>query len=469
MKTSDAFNLIVQIEDSVDTDVFEWKGFITWPLVRQMLWVELTSVASEGEVKTVKKRYAQKALLSLERLVLIARCLFSDIGKRKDSSKIFISRPVYLEEIGFERLFDRVVDPIIESLGGNEKITKYYVSKTPKKKKLVHKSLMMCPGVLNSFAPFTDKQKTVLCQIEYLSGISALELQDRYKKMLKTFIRWFFSAKRTLSKQKNLKEIYLTSWYFPDMMGICAAASTLGIETIDVQHGKQGKYQAMYSGWNKIPDEGYDLMPDVFWCWGQTSCNHILTSSPSRRTHLPFVGGYPWIDYYKKHLMPDSCKPSGERPVVLVTLQPPQGLNTERIPNFIVDFLLSADAKDVYFIFRLHPNDKTGARYCRKRLDQVSAEIYSIDRGSRNLYDVFCLASYHITAYSSCCYEAKVFNIPTLLYGSESQEIYRDEIRDNIFAWTNSDVRDLKAWLNQAPHEKFCGKKPYIETSCINV
>ena len=75
-----------------------------------------------------------------------------------------------------------------------------------------------------------------------------------------------YCGKKNIIKTKKLKEMCLTSWYFPDMIGVCAAASELGIKAIDVQHGKQGKYQAMYSGWTKIPESGYALMPDNFWC-----------------------------------------------------------------------------------------------------------------------------------------------------------------------------------------------------------
>ena len=32
-------------------------------------------------------------------------------------------------------------------------------------------------------------------------------------------------------------------------MGLIAAAKEQGIKVIDVQHGKQGSFQAMYSGW----------------------------------------------------------------------------------------------------------------------------------------------------------------------------------------------------------------------------
>ena len=409
------------------------------------MWVELTS--STSNKKIVKKRYIPEAFATIKKLVLAVYCLFSETQVRKNNTKIFISRPAYLQEIHSEMFFDRIIDPIIESLDENEIITKYYVSKIPRKKELMHEFLVMHQSFSFNVVILTAEQKKVLRQIERISSISDLELQQRYKKMLRLFIKWFVVAERILSKQKKLKEIYLTSWYFPDMMGICAAASELGIKTIDVQHGKQGKYHAMYSGWTNISESGYALMPDNFWCWGQPSCDHILASSPNRRAHIPFIGGYPWINYYKENLTPIDSQNSDNTIRVLVTMQPPHGGNTERIPDFIVDFLLSNQIEGINFTFRLHPNDAEGRSYCVNRLSSISSEIYTMDFGKSNLYDAFMTSTHHITAYSSCCYEANVFSVPTLLFGSEAKDIYEDDIKRGIFVWTNGTVSDLEDWL----------------------
>ena len=40
-----------------------------------------------------------------------------------------------------------------------------------------------------------------------------------------------------------------------------------------------------------------------------------------------------------------------------------------------------------------------------------------------------------------------VFDIPTLLYGSDSKEIYEEDIENNIFTWIDSNKEDLSDWL----------------------
>ena len=42
-------------------------------------------------------------------------------------------------------------------------------------------------------------------------------------------------------------------------MGLISAATKNGVESVDIQHGKQGKYSGAYSGWNLIPKGGYKI------------------------------------------------------------------------------------------------------------------------------------------------------------------------------------------------------------------
>lgn len=456
MKTSDAFKLIVQIENSVDTNVFTWKNFNTWPLVRQILWFELTST-NQNRDKVKRNSLLFEIFRKIKGLAVVIFNLISTGKTNKNDTKIFISRSVYLQRLPSGQYFDRIMDPIILSLEDRGVISKYYVSRTLKRSQLSIPSLIFKPSYLFlRINEFSVEQQSVIQQISDISDVSAKELLKKYKSNLNIFVQWFNGAKKILNNKINLEEIYLTSWYFPDMMGICAAANELGIKTIDVQHGKQGKYQAMYSGWTKIPEDGYAVMPDRFWCWGQPSCNHILASSPKRRTHTPFIGGYPWINYYKENLTLIDSKISDNTIRVLVTIQPPQGGNTERIPDFIVDFLLSNQIEDINFTFRIHPNDVEGRSYCLNRLSSISPDTYTMDFGKSNLYDAFMTSTHHITAYSSCCYEANVFSVPTLLFGSEAKDIYEDDIKSGIFVWTNGTVSDLKGWLcvEQKPKQK---------------
>ena len=444
MKTSEALNLIVRIEKSFDTSLIIWNGLSTWPLLRKILWLKLISVNPSTSIEKPATNF-------FNFIRLIASSIYQKfkITKlNKDSEKIFFSRPEYLQIINSDRYVDKIVDPIIESFNSSVSVTKYYFSNISHKKKLIHDYSRFPHNVYLGIINLSQKEKRFLFEIQRFLKIDCLQLEKAYKKELRTFIGWYTSAKSVFKKNVNLKEVYISCWYCPETMAICAAAKELGIKSIDIQHGKQGKFQAMYSGWTKIPENGYALMPDRFWCWGKPSCDHILASSPQRKKHIPFIGGYPWIDYYKKNILTYSKKKSEKRIRVLVTLQSIQGSNTQRIPDFLIEFLSNCDEKDIEFIFRLHPNDKEGYSFCNERLKLINPVLYSIDTGVQNLYDVFRVVTHHITAYSSCCYEASLFNIPTLLYGPDSKEIYEDEIKNKVFSWTDCNADEMISWLH---------------------
>ncbi len=459
MKTVDAFKLILQIEDLYNINIFSWKGLGTWPLIRKIIWFRLISASHSHKYKNVKHE------LKVGSKILSLFSIFKKTKINYESKRIFFSRPEYLQEVGGQKFVDRIVDPIIE-LSELKKTSKYYFRKIPRDKKMIISHYEMTNKLSYTYIYIDKNQISILNQIAKLIQIDNLELEKEYRKELHTLSQWFNSAKKLLFKHKSLTEIYVTCWYTTETMGICAAAKLLGIQTIDIQHGKQGQYQAMYSGWTKIPEGGYDLMPNKFWCWGKPSCDHILKHSPHRKYHIPFVGGFPWIDYYKKNIMiEDSTQSNNIR--VLMTLQPPQGDNLERIPDFILRFLSSEHAENIHFIFRLHPNDSHGFSYCLDRLKLITANTYTIDVGKRNLYDLFSESTHHITAYSSCSYEAFHFGIPTLLYGSESKEIYKQEIEEKVFSWTNSNIDDLINWLNSKSSNRLNTHHTYIEDTNV--
>ena len=263
MKTSDAFNLILKIENSVDTNLFIWNSFNTWPLIRKIIWFKLISSSPKASIS--KRNNILNIWSSIKEIISLSIKKIKGTKVKKDSTKIFFSRPEYLQEISSSKFIDRIVDPIIDLSFRQEKITKYYLYKISREKNLIHEFSYMNKEAVFDILDIDVKQEIELDKIAILLKIDKLDLKLLYIKELREFLGWYYSAKNLLSQHEKLKEIYVTCWYLPDMMGICAAASELKIRTIDIQHGKQGKYQAMYSGWTNIPSNGYDLMPEKFW------------------------------------------------------------------------------------------------------------------------------------------------------------------------------------------------------------
>ena len=146
-------------------------------------------------------------------------------------------------------------------------------------------------------------------------------------------------------------------------------------------------------------------------------------------------------------------------------MQGPQGISQEPIPDFIVEFLQDERFSDWRIRFRNHPNFKEGLPYCQKRLAQVDPSRYAIADQKRNLYDEFLEVTHHMTGYSSCCYEAESFGVPTLLFGTEAKSIYEIDIACGRFAWTCGATDDLIRWLDHSSDSHVQHPDQYIESS----
>jgi hypothetical protein len=455
MQLDVACSVLARLERDNEVNQITLQGFELWPLIRYCLWTELIRPPAGilGANGAAARRATSASLLGAR-----LQRAWSMVGRRATRvrpgvTSAFISHPVNLQALPSAGLwFDRIVDPLFFLARNRERAEKFYVAPLSRKVALYFPADYLRPG-LPAMAAGYGSVRDQIGDLYRQAGLAPERVDDSFARAWKTFVQWYRLGRRVFRSSTDLKRVFLSNWYFPDMMGLIAAARDHGILSIDVQHGKQGRYQGMYSWWTCIPRDGYQLMPDRFWCWGEPSCGHILASSPDRLNHLPVVGGFAWPDFYRRYL----TSPAPHTPVgggsghrrVLVTLQGRAGEHMEPIPDFILDYLRSDASCGDEFIFRGHPNFPQSAAYCAHRLRGVPTDRYIVTGGSTNLYDELLSASHHITAFSSCCYEAEMLGVPTLLFGAEAQAVYAEEIQAGRFAWTMGERSDLERWLTQ--------------------
>lgn len=462
-------DVLVSIENRVEVNAIKAEGVHLWPILRLCIWHQLAiGVGPQQELEKRERTPFKKGIdfaLKLAGKIKNSFAYYLMVNSHiSDSETVFFTRPVYLQTLESNLLFDRIVDPLIDVLNSEKSISKYCLSSGSKPSNLYFDVDFIGPNDL--YFPNISYEIAIedFNEIAKISGLDLNGLLQVFKNSCVNYFRWYALGKKLFSRTPSIKKVYVTSWYFPDMMGLISAAKELGLETTDLQHGQQGKYQIMYSWWSKIPSDGYGLIPDRFWCWGQQSVNHIMNVNNNTKMHQAFVGGYPWIDFYKRHLQkPSDSRSADNSREVLFTLQPPSGEHLEPIPDFILDFLTLDKHQSVVFNFRCHPNFKGCYDYIQNRLKNINSGRYRITFGNSILYHDFLTATHHITAFSSCCYEAEVFDIPTLLFGADALENYEDEIKNNEFIWTSGSVEDLVQWM--ANNESFNNKSNYIVSS----
>jgi hypothetical protein len=80
-------------------------------------------------------------------------------------------------------------------------------------------------------------------------------------------------------------------------MAFVLAAKRAGCITTDIQHGLQVDHVG-YARWTRIPEGGYDLVPDCFWCWSEDDAARI-NDTIADDAHGAVSVGNAWADMWR--------------------------------------------------------------------------------------------------------------------------------------------------------------------------
>lgn len=455
MQFKDICDVLVSIEAKFDVEAIRVKDICIWPLIRQTLWFALSQKdiisTKSTNVNVTKFNFFVRQLKSWPNKLKQLKQHFQLNKKSSDEIEIAIfSRQVYLQSIEGNLVYDRIVDPLVAILESFSRVKKYYLGGVELQKDMAYSANALFESKLVKNDALPPDIISIVVKIAEHAKLNQASFIDKFINNYRLFNKWAKTGDKLFSSHPTIKTIYLTSWYFPDMMGLVFAARKRDITVVDVQHGQQGKFQGLYSWWTRVPKNGYLLMPNKFWCWGQKSIDNITQSGHKNMHDMPFLGGYPWMEFYQNKfskLNKTAGEGNAESKTILFTLQAPDGDHKEVIPDFVLKFLKSSLSNDIKFIFRCHPNYHGCTQYITQRLESVRKNKYLVSTGKKALYDDMLLATHHLTACSTCCYEADAFGIPTMLFGTDALTIYQEEIKSKIFFWTDGRLEDIITWV----------------------
>ena len=483
MKNKYTLSYVYQI---ISESEFEFKeeiikfGNESWPITRNMIWTNLTDLKDKNSrTKNIKISHINILELNIKKFKNLIINFFKNIVYKFSVEKyhseyqtIFFSRRVYLEKIGSGMIIDRIMDPIYMTSSINNKSLKIYLDNINFKDYFFLKGFNYFTKK-SYFKSNYDLEEYINLEnscINFLKLFIKLNLLYEYeeffitelKKSIKTYLISKKRSKNFLKKFNSLQKIFLPSWYFPDTMGIIAAAKELNISTIEVQHGKQGKFQAAYSGWNFLPDKGFLNMPDNFWCWGNKSVKNILRSSPYRKFHKPILGGYAWPIWYKTFSSNFQEKPIKKTRIrLLFTIQGAQGsTNIEPLPESLFELikyhhnLYSKTSEKIFELkIRLHPNCiNKNLTYLKSRLGKLfNSDLISFSsKLTHCFYDDLSWSNHHLTYFSSCAIEALFFGVKSAVYGNEAYKIYQEEIENKYITYLKHNTsEEMQNWIDQ--------------------
>ena len=442
--------LVRQLEKEIDVNSLKFRGFKLWPRIRTLL---LTSYANDlGSGRAPFKRY--KTLTTLSGLSSlddagIAQGLESAKALER-MAKINAGRP--LAFLGTSRRqvrtgeasIDLFFDPLME-LVPDLRMAKLALGRGESDPA----AMKGRPGTL-VFDP--DPLLAALAQFEPAHELFAAPGQNprtisNFESLQRALPDDFATEFTETTLVKDAAIIHRTSIVFriylekaepPFVLlsgqkrvniAMTLAARQLGIPTVDIQHGAAALSASnlKWHSWTCIPDEGYELLPDFFWVWGNRAARLIDQSrNPRCGLHKALVGGHPTLmsaspcsltEYYR--LRANQAEKS-----ILVTLGHVKhgGL----VPALTE---VMAAAPDRWrWLLRLHPVDWASADARKKvtaQLRSAGIENYEVaETSSAFLHHVLEHADWHISPYSSSAVEAASFGVPT---------IYIDPLASTLF------------------------------------
>lgn len=227
---------------------------------------------------------------------------------------------------------------------------------------------------------------------------------------------------------------------YPSLEGLafCLACRNQGIPTVVIQHGVQGDFNEAYGRWMNIPEDGYELLPSIFWCWSQEDAQKINAwSSPAFPLHQAFAGGNLFLDRWRDGTFPIASQyrdafldMKASHPAtahILVTLQ--YGFSSEdHLQTLLMAMKQSPSAW--HWWIRLHPmmtNDKAEIEAVLARHHITN---YEMDQATGlPLYAVLPNADVHVTLHSAVVIEAESFNVPTVIISETGSVHFQNQIR----------------------------------------
>ena len=507
-----AIEKIAEIEKRFDVNSVRYKGLKVWPLIRLALWQQLSHPDKDfvGQLSFPQrtKTHSSKSLLRNAKAIfkltsfilnLILTYLNNwrlhqrPLKKLRQNSPVdvlFFSRIVEHSNQINGRYYNQYIDSMIDLVRERQSFLKIEIGSSKLRTTLprfestifinaglffiIKNIIKNIPGKLrdsiqiNSIVNFTELQKIVF---KITGGININETY--FVNQFKAVEKYKDFFKKVLSII-HPKVVFLVCYYNPTTMALIVACRELSIKSVDIQHGRQGEYHSMYSYWTKFPEEGYELLPDFFWVWGQESKEYIKRCQPaSLKRNIPVIGGNPWLSQWIHSNRYENVSEEYENfynslkqyeKIALFTSQ----LYPEPFPEHILNAMRNSPDSWIWLI-RIHPQQRDQLAEIDNFLQKSGIKKFEIDFSSRIfLYSLLKRVHHHLTCWSSVCYESLYFHVPTTIVHTLGRQVYHEYIDKGIFNYSISDKKILEIIENSTSTDMMQEEIPYIETDPKN-
>ncbi|MDN3666493.1 hypothetical protein ACFFU1_13320 [Algibacter miyuki] len=318
-------NLFKRIENKFPVDQWKVNNLHVWPYIRIKLYYYLLNIENTQieEKSTISQNRKKKSIKATTKEVVKS---FFDTRQFYKSLK---SKEVIFVGAHFHRVlqngvyFNRFFDPLIEKYNLKERaytfeFQKYYPNSFNKNSvfhlanairnyksfKRIEEKLITKPCTVN-LINYDDFQEFLNYELgeDSIFKITENDLKKWSKKII--YLTPFFE--KIIKKVKPNKIVFLSYYGFDDNYAFIYTARKMQIKVVDFQHGPQSNIHMAYSEWNKVPQDGFNIMPLEYWNWDDNSKKNIEAWANKTEVKAKVVG-HPYIEYCLKHKKVENTK-----------------------------------------------------------------------------------------------------------------------------------------------------------------
>lgn len=240
--------------------------------------------------------------------------------------------------------------------------------------------------------------------------------------------------------------IIVEGFYSYIAMGMLLAAHKNGIKSMDIQHGVQSENDFLFSNWTIIPKDGYELLPDIFWCWSKDEKENIdKWTFNSDTLYSSFTGGNPVLEINDDD---ENIKLFHQEILAQKNNSLKNILYTHQASYEISEILFTAvknSNENCKWWFRFHPQypeaqNKVLAKLAKYNFKNVITENvtgYPLPLLLNNM-------DLHVTEFSSTVLEAEMLGVPSILLSETGAELFNKQIESGIAKYVSNSENFLK-------------------------
>lgn len=472
MNREEIKNFIINIEQNYDVNKWTANDLKLWPVIRIWLFFYLFNKHEEKITGSIKVKRENNQRVYIKFKILVKNILqiplycywFFKLPKKLN---VFVAnsnhRVNYLNK-SYNRFFDFMIDN--EGIKDSSVFFDYDNQSIDKKyNNEILIDFYKMQSVFIYFSRFFKKRinfewKEYEQFIVHLKNNDCNELVDTLlnqhkieKWYISNFIHKVHFFKKVFQKIKPSK-VYFLCFYSSEPLSMLVAANYLNIETIDFQHGPQTDLHMCYANWTNIPRNGYEFLPNTFYCWDENSANVIKQWSDKYKNYKTKVYGNPWVEYWKT-----KTATNNKAKYVLYSLQ------TFTIEKHFPKVILNA-IKELPYIWyiRLHPRQielkNNLIRFLKE--NEVFSKVNIDDATEMALPQVLISSIINITHYSGVAIEANMLNKKTIFISEIAVKSFPELIKNKNAYYLDLSISNFSSKLNDLIQSEIHNSNKYV-------